>query len=410
MCTGDGSGTPIGLIDTLANNPAKMDYASQSFLFKIKKALRYVRLYGLARTLVKIEGQYHMKKTYALLPGFRPKAYAGAHVGIIGCGNFAFSNIAYYLRKNYGNVMHAAMDIALNRAASLFQKYGLNYYSNDVEKIISDPVVDIIFIASNHASHAEYAIKALEAGKCVHIEKPHVVNHDQLIRLCSAIEKSEGKVALGFNRPHSRIGQAIKGYLDSQSGSAIYNWFIAGHQIEPDNWYFKEEEGGRILGNLCHWTDFIYRLVSPENRYPLLIKPTRACKSDTDIAVTYTFGDGSIAVITFSAKGHTFEGVRERFAAHRGNVLISMDDFKDLTVEVVDKKHRIRQLLRDHGHENTIRQSYEMVRPTGARNPGCSVNYVWESADLFLGTKKALEEDTVVTLHAYDQAMLRNPT
>lgn len=385
-----------------------MDYTEQRFIFKMKKAFRYLRLYGLPRTMAKIRGQYHMKKTYAVLPEVRRNTRIGAHVGLIGCGKFAFSNIAYYLKKNYGYVIHAAMDIDSNRAASLFQKYGLNYYTNDAERVISDPAVDIVFIASNHASHAEYAIKALEAGKCVHIEKPHVVSHDQLIRLCSAMLKSQGKVALGFNRPQSRIGETIKWYLDSQDGPAIFNWFVAGHQIEPGHWYFKEEEGGRILGNLCHWTDFVYRLVSTENRYPLRITPTRAEKSDSDIAVTYTFGDGSIAAITFSAKGHTFEGVRERFAAHRGNVLVSMDDFKELTVEVVDKKHRITERFRDHGHERTIRLSYELVRPKGASSEGCSTDYVWETGELFLNTKKALESDSAVTLFAHDPGRVQN--
>src|ERR1044072_9354443 len=226
------------------------------------------------------------------------------------------------------------MDVDIHRAASLYEKYGASYYTDDADKVINDPAVDIIFIASNHASHAEYAIKALEAGKSVHIEKPHVVNDDQLLRLCSTMLESKGKVALGFNRPNSRLGREIKRHLDSQTGAAMLNWFIAGHELPPGHWYFDEEEGGRVLGNLCHWTDFVFQMMSPERRYPILIRPTHAEQSDCDIAVTYPFGDGSIAAITFSAKGPTFEGVRERFAAHRGNVLISMDDFKELVGEV----------------------------------------------------------------------------
>ena len=41
-----------------------MDYTQQKPLFKIKKSLRYLRLYGPLRTLVKVRGQYHMKKVY----------------------------------------------------------------------------------------------------------------------------------------------------------------------------------------------------------------------------------------------------------------------------------------------------------------------------------------------------------
>lgn len=378
-----------------------MDYTKQSLKFKIKKTLRYIRLYGFRRTLTKVKGQYHMKKKYATLPSIPDASDKGGHVGLIGCGNFAFSNIAYYLKKNYGQVIRGCMDIDINKAASLFEEYGLRYYTDDAEKIISDPDIDLVYIASNHASHAEYAIEALKAGKSVHIEKPHVVREDQIERLCLAISESKGKVGLGFNRPNSRIGKAIKKYLDSQSGPSMLNWFVAGHEISPEHWYFKAEEGGRILGNLCHWTDFIFQLVAPENRHPITITPTRGEKSDCDIAVTYIFGDGSIAAITFSAKGHTFEGVRERFSAHKGNVLISMDDFKDLTIEVLDKKIKVSPIFREHGHESNITGSYKMLDKSEAS--GCTMKYVWETAELFLKTRQSLEENRVITVLPFDK-------
>jgi predicted dehydrogenase len=346
-----------------------------------------------------------MKKQYATLPALPSTPSPGGHVGIIGCGNFAFSTIAYYLTRHYGRVIRAAMDINIHRAASLHEHYGLRYYTDDAEKIMKDSNIDLIYIASNHASHAEYAIQALQAGKSVHIEKPHVVREDQMERLCSMMKQSAGKVNLGFNRPYSRIGKTIKQYLHSQSGVAMYNWFIAGHEIPQDHWYLKEEEGGRVLGNLCHWTDFMLQLVAPGNRYPLAITPVRGKKSDCDVAVTYTFGDGSIATIAFSeVKNHIFEGVRERFAAHRGNVFISMDDFKDLAVEIIEKKHKMRQMFRDHGHEANIIHSYQMVRSKDTvPHSGCSIEYIWETGNLFLKTREALEYNKQIVVYPFDE-------
>lgn len=381
-----------------------MDYTKQPLAFRAKKAARYMALYGPRRTLAKVRAQFHMKKRYKVLPPMSSDKQSGAHVGIIGCGNFAFSAIAYYLQRDHGRVIRGAMDIDIHRAASLFEAYGLSYYTDDAERLISDPAIDLVFIASNHASHAEYAVRALAAGKSVHIEKPHVVSEQQLHRLCEAMTRSPGRVNLGFNRPGSRFGREIRRYLWQESGAAMMNWFVAGHEIPPDHWYFKEEEGGRVLGNLCHWTDFVYQMTPPEGRYPLTVTPTRAEKSDADIAVTYTFGHGSIAVITFSAKGHTFEGVRERFAAHRGNVLIAMEDFKHLQVEVVDRKKRISLLWRDHGHQQTIRDSYAMVRSRGRLNPGVSAQYVFETGELFLKTKEALENRAIIRLHSAARA------
>jgi len=294
------------------------------------------------------------------------------------------------------------MDTDINRAASLFESYGLAYYTDDADDLIYDPSVDIVFIASNHASHADYAIRALAEGKAVHIEKPHAVTEDQLKRLCQTMEESAGRVSIGFNRPGSRFGRLIREHLDAQSGPAVLNWFIAGHRIDPNHWYFRPEEGGRVLGNLCHWTDFVYRLVPPCDRFPITVTPTRALQSDADIAITYKFGDGTIAVLSFSAKGHTFEGVRERFAAHKGNVLITMDDFKTLVVDVVERKIRYSSWNRDHGHERRVRASYDMA--SGAET-GVPVSYVWETGLLFLKTREALESQQAVVVHPFEDTL-----
>lgn len=383
-----------------------MDYTQSSLGFQIRKALRYVSLYGPGRTLAKVRAQIHMKRVYSPLPPRAPADNSRKHIGIIGCGNFAHSNVAYFLNKNFGPVIRAAMDINPSRAASLFEDYELDYFTTDAAEILDDPKIDLVYIASNHSTHATYGSAALRSGKAVHIEKPHVVTERQLVELCRTMGDTRGLVALGFNRPASRIGMKIADALSKETGSSMMNWFVAGHAIDPDHWYFKPEEGGRVLGNLCHWTDFLLQMVPEENRFPITITPTRANKSDCDIAVTFIYGDGSIGAISFSAKGHTFEGVRERFAAHRGNALIAMDDFRTLTVEIVEKKHRLALPFRDHGHENNIVSSYGLVRPGRTNSLGCQIKYVWETGMLFLKTKEALEQNKIVVVQAYDKECL----
>jgi len=383
-----------------------MDYTKESLRFRMHKALRYVRLFGVRRTLIKIQGQYHMHKTFDVLPVLPPAA-PDAHVGLIGCGNFAFSNIAYFLRKNYGRVIRGTMDIDIQKAASLAVKYKAGYYTDDAQRIVKDKDIDLVYIASNHATHAEYAIEALREGKAVHIEKPHAVTHDQLVRLCRAIRDHDGKARLGFCRPDSVLGVMLQKYLDAESGPAMLNWFVAGHKIAPDHWYFKEEEGGRVLGNLCHWTDIVYNMVPPEGRYPIVINPTVWEKADCDIAVTFTFGDGTIAAITFSAKGHTFEGVRERFAGHKGNLLADLEDFRSLRVDVFDKIVKKKLCVRDHGHERCVRRSYAMVRPKGAASLGSPLSYIWETGDLVLKTKQSLEQKKKITVEPFSDEVLR---
>ncbi len=285
-----------------------MDYTRLPLRFRLRKTLRYVRLYGPRRTWVKVKSQLRLNRPRPA-PPTPPGAAPGGHVGLLGCGNFAYSNIAYYLCRNYGKVLRGAMDVDLRRAAALSRDYGVRYATDDAERVLTDPAIDLVFVASNHASHAPYAVAALRAGKAVHVEKPHCVDERQLRDLCETMLATGGRVTLGFNRPHSALGRLLRGYLEADRGPIMMNWFVAGHAIDPDHWYFDEREGGRILGNLCHWIDFVYQMAPVERRFPITITPSRSVASDCDVAVSYLFGDGTIALISFSSKGHTFEGV-----------------------------------------------------------------------------------------------------
>jgi predicted dehydrogenase len=334
-----------------------------------------------------------------------------AHVGIIGCGNFAYTTIAYFLVKNAGRVLRATMDIDGARAQSLASRYHAHFATDDAAEIIENDAIDLIYIASNHASHADYAVRALQAGKHVHIEKPHVVTYEELVRLCLAMRDSPGKVGLGFNRPESPLGREVKRLFSQQPGSAMTNWFVVGHQIPSGHWYNHPAEGGRVLGNLCHWSDFTLQLSPPERRFPIEIHPVGA--DSEDMSVSYVLGDGSITTITFSAKGYSFEGVRERLGIQRGDLILSLTDFKELRADVGARKLRIRLRYRDHGHKSTILRSYLMseqaaahVNPDVGRTLGAPVPYIWETGHLALSTKLAVDENRFVRVNGFEDGVL----
>jgi predicted dehydrogenase len=358
-------------------------------------------MYGVRRTYVKVLGQYHMKRRFETLPPRAARPGENQPVALLGCGNYAFSNIAFYLTRAHGPVIGACMDVDEHRAASLAQRYGAPFYSTDAMEILRSESVRHVFIASNHASHAEYAIEALRRGKDVYIEKPHVVSDDQLARLTEAMRSTRGRVYLGFNRPVSRFGRLIRAALAAEAGPGMYNWFVAGHALEPDHWYFRSEEGGRVLGNLCHWTDFTLRLV-PRGTHPIRIVPTRAQESDCDIAVSYVFADATVGVISFSAKGHAFEGVKERFSAQKGNCIIAMDDYRHLTIEVGARKGHYFNAFRDHGHRTNILGALAgMQGRHDDYDRENQLKYVWDTGALFLATRRALEETREVTVEEF---------
>jgi predicted dehydrogenase len=387
------------------------DYTQAGWIFKARKAARYVALFGWARTLVKVRGQYHMKATEEFAgPRWenqrcRGRDAPGRDVAIIGCGNYAYSNIAYYLRKYRRRFLRATYDRNKSRALSLCRAYGGAYALADWHDLLADPQVRTVFIASNHASHAEYAIACIEAGKHVHIEKPHVVSREQLDRLVRAMRQHpHSKVFLGFNRPRSRLFRRLQTLLGQQAGPLMVNWFIAGHHIQDGHWYFDEKEGGRVLGNLCHWSDLTLHLVALDKAFPCRIVAGTLPGAKSDFAVAVTFADRSCASITFSAKGHTFEGVREVLNVHRGDVLANLTDFEVLTADVVERKIAMRLRHRDHGHGTNIGHSL-LSASDGAAN-GESAEYVAATAAFFLAIREAIDGGAVVDLSSADLAAL----
>ena len=374
-----------------------MNYRRSSRWLRVRKLCRYVRMYGPSRTACKVRGQFHLRARYDPLPARRRVAAQGGHVGIIGCGNYAFTTIAYYLRKERGSVLRGVMDVDPYRAASLFERYGATYHTTDAVEILSDPEIDLVYIASNHASHADYAVAAIEAGKAVHIEKPHVVDRAQLGRLMAAAEGAERpRIRLGFNRRWSRLGHRVISTMTEESGSCVCNWSVVGHRLEAGHWYLRPGEGGRVLGNLCHWTDFSLLMVSEANRYPIRLIPGRPAASDCGIALTMVFGDDSLVAITF-AECDSFEGVRESLHVSKGETLISLADFEQLVIERGPRKTRVRSLYRDHGHRETVLASYRMSAP-GGRGEGASIGYARETAELFLSTREALDANRQIVV------------
>ena len=366
------------------------------------KVLRYIRTSVLARNISKINGTIHLKSNV----GFSGDYWENNHqkhknnkkqIAIIGCGYYAYANIAYYLKKENTDFLRCTLDIDTARSRSLCQEYKGYYATTDFQKILDDPHVKLIYICTKHSFHADYAIKCIEAGKDVHIEKPHVMNNEELERLSQAIKiHSNVKVFLGFNRPKSFLFNQLNSQLKKYSGSLMINWFLVGHYLEENHWYFDGDEGGRVLGNLCHWTDATLNLIGMANAFPLEINPTYINDSGSDFVVTLTFKDSSAAVLSFSAKGWVSRGIIESLRIQKGDCVATIDSFDRLTIDAKNVSKVWKNRFRDHGHQNNILNSYtNSIAKNGVGEPN---SYIINTARLYLAVDEAVKSGKKIIL------------
>ena len=75
--------------------------------------------------------------------------------------------------KKLGNVrFKIVMDVNIDRANALKEKWGFEIACDDYESVLQDPEIDLVDIATPPAVHADFSIRALDVGKHVISEKP----------------------------------------------------------------------------------------------------------------------------------------------------------------------------------------------------------------------------------------------
>ena len=76
------------------------------------------------------------------------------------------------LKSSKRNRLTTVASRSLEAAQAYAREWGIPSAHGSYEALLADPDVDVIYVALPNALHAEWSIKALEAGKHVLCEKP----------------------------------------------------------------------------------------------------------------------------------------------------------------------------------------------------------------------------------------------
>ena len=112
------------------------------------------------------------------------------NVGIIGSGFIVPIFIeATQLVKGYRYVGIASP--VEEQLKTMKEKYGIGYYSTDNDVVLSDPKIDVIYVAVPNGLHYEIALKALQNNKHVIVEKPFTASYEEAKELIDLAKKKK---------------------------------------------------------------------------------------------------------------------------------------------------------------------------------------------------------------------------
>lgn len=324
------------------------------------KVIRFVKIYGLPRTMIKAVGRLRIARLRLFFPRLLLSSANKGSISLIGCGQFGFSTISYFLYKaGKGRFLQCFdTDIEASSFASRFWGYE---QAIEAKNLVENEDCQLVYVASNHASHTDYTINALSNGKDVYVEKPISVNRLQLSKLTDAVKASSNQLFVGYNRPFSAAVKEISKGISSTNLPISLNCFVTGHVIDKDHWYRKPEEGTRVCGNLGHWIDLSIHLMALRGNIPdtFHLQCTYSSEQrDDDLVVTYSTSFHDIVSICLTARAEPFEGINESINLQSGSLIAKIDDFRRLKLWEGDNYRSIRFWPKDVGHKRAVLQPF----------------------------------------------------
>ena len=311
------------------------------------------------------EGQTK-EETKVAFPISSSKASGSVKLGVLGAGLFANAVLLPAMKKAGDIELIGIASSGGLHAQHSGRKYGFKYATSSDDEIINDPNINTVAILTRHNSHADLVVKTLKAGKHVFVEKPLAINGTQLSAIRIQLKTdNQSLLTVGFNRRFAPHAQALSSFLFHRTEPMHVHYRVNAGYIPLNHWTQDPEMGGgRIIGEACHFIDFITFLVgaSPTSVTAHALPDNGKYRED-NVSMTFTFPDGSIGVVDYLANGDK-SFPKERVEVFCGGQVAVLDDFVSLQT-VRDGRKNAKRGAQDKGHVAEWKAFAKSIREGG---------------------------------------------
>jgi predicted dehydrogenase/threonine dehydrogenase-like Zn-dependent dehydrogenase len=292
------------------------------------------------------------------------QSLTSVRLGVLGAGNFAQNTLLPAL-KAIPDVSFAGVCNATGpRSRSAAEKFGFSYCSNSEEELLQDAKINAVLIATRHNLHARQVLAALRAGKAVFCEKPLCLNEDELASIIGmAAAENSPLLMVGFNRRFAPMAVQMKKFLAGVHEPLAIHYRVNAGYVSADHWVNDFElGGGRILGEACHFVDFVCFLAGgcPVEVQAQTVGNAGQYSSD-NIVASLKFANGTLATISYLANGDK-SGSKERIEVFGGGSVAILEDFRRLELLRNGRKQITRSRWgQDKGHKMELQAFVDAI-------------------------------------------------
>ncbi|MDX1739750.1 MAG: Gfo/Idh/MocA family oxidoreductase [Rhodothermales bacterium] len=247
-------------------------------------------------------------------------------IALVGMGNYSTNQLAPALNETRFCRL-AGIVTGTPSKAEMWQNRdpGLEGHVYDYEtfdRIADDDAIDIVYVVLPNSMHAEFTIRAAQAGKHVICEKPMAVSSAEAQSMIDACEAANRRLYIGYRlhyEPHNveamRLGQ------EQAYGKVKYVHTEFGFRIgDPGQWRLKKSlAGGGALMDVGIYAVQAARYVTGEEPVEVTAQeyktdPVKFAEVDETITWQLTFPSGCVATssTTYAARSERLFAAAER--------------------------------------------------------------------------------------------------
>jgi len=393
-------------IDYLTTHTFKLEDAPAAYDMIMERSEPFIGI------LIKYDPQITQitqKKIITSSPSATSHEPSAVTIGFIGAGSYAQSYLLPNIPKNKDVVLKGVMTSTGTSARSVAERFNFEFCTSEEKDIFENEDINTVFIATRHDSHAEYVLKALKTGKHVFVEKPLCLTEEELkeIKLATPDKWStnltgqadsprrnrlrpdeigatfhwasipQGKhrqtqtdqhpvssiqhpaLVVGYNRRFAPLTKILKERMGSGPMSMMYR--INAGAIPGDSWIQDMEiGGGRIIGEICHFVDYLTCINGslPVSVYASAMNDAQG-RNDT-LTVSLKYENGSIGSIQYFANGPK-SLFKEYIEIYAHGVTGIIKDFKELEIYGSKKPFKKKLMSQDKGQKEEVRSFIDSI-------------------------------------------------
>jgi predicted dehydrogenase/threonine dehydrogenase-like Zn-dependent dehydrogenase len=273
-------------------------------------------------------------------------------VGVLGAGLFASQVLLPAMQKSDGIELVGVCTATGGTGSHAASRFGFRYCTTDVNEIVRDASVNTVLVATRHHLHARQVIAGLEAGKHVFCEKPLCLTREELSDITRAKAAAKNQLLMvGYNRRFSPMSVELKNFFGGLREPLAVQYRVNAGAIPPEHWVHDPQQGGgRILGEVCHFVDYLIFVTGAIPVSVFAAALPSAANPPGSVAVTVTFDNSSIGTINYIAEGDKSFS-KERVEVFGGGRVAALDDFRSLELVNNGRRTTTKSSLRqDKGH------------------------------------------------------------